>query len=65
MTFIQIIIIYMTTFIDLFVSYHMYNWYQLITQHSYIHECVPMYSLVYSTSPLRIPPSYLLGALQL
>ncbi len=23
----------------------MYNWYQLITQHSYIHECVLMYSL--------------------
>jgi hypothetical protein len=51
MTFIRIIIIYKTTFIDLFVSCYMYNWYQLITQHSYIHECVFYVQFVHGTSP--------------
>ncbi len=32
----------------------MYNWYQLITQHSYIHECVLMYSL-FMALPLKNP----------
>jgi hypothetical protein len=32
----------------------MYNWYQLVTQHSYIHECVLMYSL-FMALPLKNP----------
>jgi hypothetical protein len=32
----------------------MYNWYKLITQHSYIYECVSMYSL-FMALPLKNP----------